>query len=264
MAVPDSIAALAAKLGGQLSFAAHHLGTGERIEHDVARRYPAASLIKVPMMATLLASAEAGHLDLQATMTLRSADQIGDEGSLHHEAPGSEWTLWRLIELMIQVSDNTATNLLIDRMGGFVPYNDYFPHLGLQETVLQRRMFDWAARQAGRENWTTPADMLALMTRLARKELVDPGVSRQMMQVLIGQQDREKIPALLPPEFPVANKPGELDGGVRHDMAVVMTHTGPCVLVLMSQGVDEAIADETLAQIALELFAAVGGEAYVG
>jgi beta-lactamase class A len=105
--------------------------------------------------------------------------------------------------------------------------------------------------------------MAELMRRLALKELVDPGVSRQMVAIMTRQQDREKLPAKMPPEFPIASKPGELPG-VRHDMGVVYTHAGPIVIVMLSEGVDETVADDTLADIAVALFDEVGGEAYVG
>jgi beta-lactamase class A len=243
MSLPAAIVPFAARLGGHLSFAAHRL-------------------IKVPMMATVLASAAGGHLDLAEPYVLRDADKVGDEGSLHLQPAGSVWTLEQLVELMIQVSDNTATNVLIDRMGGYAPYADFFPALGLQATVLQRHMIDFAAREAGRDNWTTAADMFELMSRLARKELVDPAVSRAMVTILLAQQDREKLPAKMPEEFPIASKPGELPGGVRHDMGIIYTHGGPCVIVMLSEGTDEAVADDTLADIALTLFEEVGGEAY--
>ena len=260
--LPDSILPLATRLGGELSFAAWHLGTDERILHDVDRRYPAASLIKVPMMATLLASAAGGHLDLAEPHTLTEADKVGDEGILHLQAAGSIWTIEQLIDLMIHVSDNTATNILIDRMGGYAPYADFFPALGLRETVLQRHMIDYAARLAGRDNWTTTADMFEMMSRLARKELVDPAISRQMVTIMLQQQDREKLPAKMPGEFPIASKPGELPGGVRHDMGIVYTHAGPCVIVMLSDHTNEAVADDTLADLAVALFEEVGGEAY--
>lgn len=264
MTLPESLRPHVSRLGGRFSFAVHHLGTGERLGHEVDARYPAASLIKVPVLATLLASGDAGHLDPSEAIVLREADKVGDEGLLHLEATGTLWTLSRLMELMIVVSDNTATNMLIDRMGGFEPFNAYFPELGLTTTRLDRRMIDWEARQAGRENWTTPAEMFEMMSRLARKELVDARISRQIIRIMLGQQDREKLPARLPPEFPVASKPGELPGGVRHDMGIVFSHTGPCVMVLMSDQTNEAAADEALADIAAELFAEVGGEAYAG
>jgi beta-lactamase class A len=262
MTLPESILPVAARLGGHLSVAALNVATGETVEHDLDRRYPSASLIKVPMMATLLASVAAGELTLDEPYAIKASDQVGDEGILHKAPVGSTWTLAQILDLMITVSDNTATNILIDRLGGYDAYNAFFPQLGLNRTVLQRHMFDFESRAAGRDNWTTAGDMFELMRRLALKQLVDPGVSRQMVTIMTGQKDREKLPAKMPPEFPVASKPGELPGGVRHDMGVVYTHQGPVVIVMLSEGVDEAIADDTLADIAVELFEAVGGEAY--
>jgi beta-lactamase class A len=264
MTLPDALHPLAARLGGHLSVAALNVATGETLTHDLERRYPAASLIKVPMMATILASAAAGHLDLDAPYLLKASDQVGDEGVLHTAPVGSAWPLSQILDLMVTVSDNTATNILIDCMGGYDPYNAFFPDLGLTRTVLQRHMFDFVSRAAGHDNWTTAGDMFELMRRLALKELVSPAVSRQMVAIMTGQQDREKLPAKMPPGFPIASKPGELPGGVRHDMGIVYTHSGPVVIVMLSEGVDEALADDTLADIAVGLFDAVGGEAYSG
>ena len=264
MNLPEPIPALAARLGGPLSVAALHLGTGESLDYDLDRRFPAASLIKVPMMGTVLAEAAAGRLDLAEIYHLRAEDQVGDEGVLQLQPPGTPYSLATLVELMIQVSDNTATNVLIDRLGGYAPYNAFFAAAGLSATVLQRHMIDYAAREAGRENWTTARDMLTLLQALALKQLVDPGLSRQMVTIMLEQQDREKLPAGMPPEFPIASKPGELPGGVRHDMGIVYTHTGPVIIVLLSDGVDTAQADATLAEIGRCLFDAVGGEAYQG
>lgn len=264
MTLPDSLLGHAARLGGHLSVAALNVATGATVTHDLDRRYPAASLIKVPMMAVLLAAAAAGRLRLDESYAIQATDQVGDEGELHTVPVGTTRTLAEILELMITVSDNTATNILIDRLGGYDAYNAVFPSLGLTQTVLQRHMFDFEARAAGRDNWTTAGDMAELMRRLALKQLVDPGVSRQMVTILTGQRDREKLPAKLPPEFPVASKPGELPGGVRHDMGVVYTHQGPIVIVMLAAGVDEAVADDTLADVALDLFETVGGEAFRG
>src|SRR5439155_8803283 len=95
--------------------------------------------------------AEAGRLSWTETICLREESRVPGSGVLRELHAGLEVTLEDLARLMIVVSDNTATNLLIDRIGTGV-VNDYLASLGFEVTRLGRRMYDFAARDRGFEN----------------------------------------------------------------------------------------------------------------
>ncbi len=151
MDLRDEIERMAAECGGAVAVAATHLPVERRLEREAQRSFPSASVIKVPILAALHAEAEAGRLSWEERMPLTEAAKVPGSGVLRELHPGIELTLDDLARLMIVVSDNTATNLLIDRIGTGV-VNDLMAGLGYEQTRLGRRMYDFAARDRGFEN----------------------------------------------------------------------------------------------------------------
>src|SRR5262245_33407540 len=122
--------------------------------------FSAASLIKIPVAAALLAAADRGVLSLDEPMELRASHIGGGSGSLQYLPVGSRFTLKRLGELMIRRSDNTATNMLIDRLGGMDALNASFTAWGLEKTRLRTPLPDMAGT-----NTTSPRDLVAVLER---------------------------------------------------------------------------------------------------
>ncbi|MGH8164710.1 MAG: serine hydrolase, partial [Rhodanobacteraceae bacterium] len=170
----------------------------------------------------------------------RTAQLIGGSDFLAGRRDGTAFTVKQLLVPMIQVSDNTASNLLITHFG-FGAIAATARRAGLRNTHLRRHFLDYSAIVHRMDNRTTPADMAHLLyeiERSAREGIVTvtgPVQCRAMLQIMLGQTDRDKIPAGLPPGVPCANKTGEIDG-TRNDVAVVDPFgDSPYVLAVLTE-----------------------------
>ena len=209
------------------------------VRHNADARFPAASVIKVPILLELHNRAAQNGLSLDEKVVLQPHHKVGGAGVLLELHDGLELTLDDLGRLMTVVSDNTASNLLIDRLG-MDAVNRWMKNEGLQDSHLGRRFMETPSKD--RDNWMTPADA-ALCMQAARKLAA-------ALEILKRQQYREKIPLLLPCDTVVAHKTGELEG-VRHDAALV-EGPHPYVLVLFTaEGGDPWQVDRALAELSL-------------
>jgi beta-lactamase class A len=183
---------------------------------DIIR--PAASVIKVPILIDLYARHQTGEIDLDERVAVQDKDIVGGAGVLFELHRGLELTLRDLGILMTVISDNVASNLLIERLG-MDRINDRIRLIGMPNTILGRKfMIDPNALHA--KNFTTAHDMAICMARLHAGQLLDPVHSAEVIDILKRQQYREKIPLLLPETVPVAHKTGEISG-TRHDVALI-------------------------------------------
>jgi len=209
--------------GGHLGVMAKNLRTGEVVQYNAAERFPTASLIKLPVMVAYYQMVREGALDPKTTVTLTAADNKPGSGILERITEGATITLQDAVNLMITLSDNTATNLVLDRMGSthverLAVVNDLMVRLGLKNTRLLNRLYSWDTKQRTPEGirygigLSTPEDMVMLLERMYRKELVDAASSEAMITVLKRQFYDDMIPRLLPASecasFTVAHKTG--------------------------------------------------------
>lgn len=214
------------------------------------RPFRAASTIKLLVLGELFRRAADEGLDLEEPVTLREEALCGGDGILKELIPGRQYTLRELATLMAIVSDNTAANTLIDRLG-MEAVNSYGSALGLRQTRLERRMMDSAAVAAGRENRTSAADLLLFFRKLYRQEL--PG-SAAMLEILKKQQVRGRFERYLPEDAVIAHKTGDLDG-LEHDAGLFFTPGRDWVLVVLIDGApDNGEAQECLARIAQAVY----------
>jgi beta-lactamase class A len=164
-------------------------------------------------------------------------------------APGLEPTWSDLATLMITVSDNVATNLIIDRLG-METIQGWIDKAGLAETRIERRMMDRAAMTAGRGNCTSAADMETVLLGIAAGTCVSGGASREMRRVLEAQQIQDRLPSKLGKGTRIANKTGNF-ADVIHDAGIVASHGGTLVIAGLTQGVGRSWqAMGTIADIA--------------
>lgn len=235
---------------GRFSLAAVNLDSGEQVMFAPDEVFAAASVIKVPVLAALFAARDEGRLRLEDEATLERADIVGGSGVLQEMHPGLVVTLQDLANLMIVVSDNTATNMLIDRIG--LPYiEDFLAASGLSQTRLQRRLFDLEARAKGRDNLITAREIAHVYAMLHRGEFppLRAESCRACLDILRRQQHTEKLPLLLPKTAKVASKPGGLDD-VSHDSGLVIPEGGPpyAIAMLTADFAVRAQADQAIAK----------------
>jgi beta-lactamase class A len=158
--------------------------------------------------------------------------QTGGAGILKELRSGITMTVRELVTLMIILSDNTATNMLIDLIG-MDAVNKTMTGLGLKSTVLRRRMMDFAAAQTGQENTTSAADLTLLFTVINDSLGLPPAYGALMLDILTRQQVQDKLPFYLPPETVLAHKTGTL-AGVEHDGGILFVPGGPYIICILT------------------------------
>ena len=191
-----------------------------------------ASLIKLFIMVEAFGQIATKRLDPATDIPFFEKDLVAGSGILQELPVGTHRTVSELIELMITESDNIATNLLIDLLG-VETINARIHSLGCSETILRRRMMDFAAAEAGRDNLTSARDVIRLLTRLYNANCVGAEADATMCSILERQTDRCKIPLLLPSDTICQHKTGELPGA-EHDAGIVRTSKGTYLIAIMS------------------------------
>lgn len=244
---------------GVLGVAIVDLATGRRFSLRGDERFAQASTIKIAVLAELVRQDEAGDgVHLHDPYVVSATDLVADSDILGGLTPGvTTLTNRDLATCMIAVSDNTATNVLIDRIG-MARVNALLDRLGLPETRLKRKMMDLAAAKDGRENVSTPNEMATLLSVLWRADgkALSPAASARFFDLLATHKDSQ-IPSGLPADVRIADKPGSLEG-VRNDAGVVFLPRRPYAIVVMGTYLrHEADGEEAIRRIskaAFELF----------
>ena len=220
------VAAIARTVPGVFGVCCRTLGDGSpAFEYNAEVQFPTASTIKVLIMTTAFAAAESHPGALNEEIVWHRADLIGGSDFMSTQPEGKRFRVAELIAPMIQLSDNTASNLLISHFG-FAAINAVGRRAGMTATRLARHFLDYRAIVQHNDNVTTPNDMATLLLAIARgaHEGIDTIVSslhcRRMVDIMLGQTDRDKIPQGLPAHVAVANKTGEIDGS-RNDVAII-------------------------------------------
>ncbi len=219
-------------LDGVLGVAILDLSSGKKILLHADEVFPQASSIKIAVLAELYRQAQAGKLKLTDLYTVQASDLVADSDIMNGLTPGvTRITLRDLATMMVAVSDNSATNVLIDRVG-MENVNALMDSLGLAHTRLRRKMMDLKAAGEGRENVSTPAEMMALLENLYRGKVLNREMTDDFFKML-STHKQSFIPRDLPEGLKVANKPGELEG-VRTDSGVVFVENRPYVICVMT------------------------------
>jgi beta-lactamase class A len=220
------------KLDGVLGVAILDLSTGQKYLLHADEVMPTASSIKIAILAELYRQAQQGKVQLTDFYTLQQSDLVGGSGITSVLTPGmTKLTLRDVAGLMISVSDNSATNVIIDHIG-MENVNALLDSLGLTHTRLRRKMMDIKAAAEGRENVATPREMMLLLENLYRGKVLNKPMTEDFLNLLSVHKE-SYIPRNLPEDLKVANKPGELEG-VRNDSGIVFTGKRPYVISVMT------------------------------
>jgi beta-lactamase class A len=219
------------------------LADGRNLSHNADKVFSSASLIKLGVLYTLFLKSSSGEIDLDEVHGFSSAESV-DGGLLHRVRSGARLRLDDLALLMISVSDNTAANLLIDRLG-MDAVNGGFRELGLSGTVLGRKMLDFEAKKAGKDNFTTAGDMAVVLETLHSGKIFSASARSRMMEILSLQKLNSKLPGLIPVldvddvERFLAHKTGELPGN-EHDAGVFFFRgRKPVVVSVLTEGLKD-------------------------
>lgn len=212
--MPGPLAELQARLDafsqrapGHVALEIADLATGLTTGVNAGVEMPAASTIKVPVMVEVFRQLAAGEFDLNHRIALRASDKDWGSGDLCDARVGNAYPVSRLLSLMIDDSDNTATNMLM-RLVGRQNINATMRRLGLSHTKIADFIrSNGPIRSALR---STPADMVHLLSAMARQRLIDEWSSRQMIDILAADHINTLLPVPLPPGTTIAHKTGSL------------------------------------------------------
>ena len=219
-------------LEGVLGVAILDLTTGQKYFLHADEVLPTASSIKIAILAELYRQAQQGKIKLGDLYTLQSSDLVGGSGIAGALTPGvTRLTIRDVAVLMISVSDNSATNIIIDRIG-IENVNALLDSLSLTQTRLRRKMMDVKAAGEGRENIATPREMVTLLESLYRGRVLNKPMTEDFF-TLLSVHKESYIPRELPEDLRIANKPGELEG-VRNDSGIVFTGSRPFAISVMT------------------------------
>ncbi|MBV9119427.1 MAG: serine hydrolase [Chloroflexi bacterium] len=233
--------------GGTTAMVAAMPGQAPFVALNANAALPSASLYKLGVMAAVYNAFAKGNLtpSQQTTVTQEDVDTYGDAPAT---APGTVVTVQEALQRMITVSDNSAAGALIDLVGESA-VDAAFAANGMPGTHLGSPSSGVAE--------TTAADQAAFFQRLLDGQVVSRTASQQMIQLLEGQQENDRLPAKLPPGTIVAHKTGELDG-VRNDSGIIFTPAGPVIcVVLVSDQPEGGRAVDAIADLGLLVFQAV-------
>jgi beta-lactamase class A len=231
---------------GAVSLYAKNLDTGATIGIRQSDPVRTASTIKLPIMLAVFDAVDRGQAKWDEPLTLTAGEKVAGSGVLGVEfSTGGQLPLRDVLHLMIVLSDNTATNMILDRFTADA-VNAYLDKLGIKTTRSMRKILGSGPgaglSAAGKlpENQkyglgvSTPHDMVTILERLDRGEIVSPDASREMLAILKRNQDNTAIARHLM-QFPLAHKTGALDA-LRSDVGIVYSKTGKIAMAITVDG----------------------------
>jgi len=238
-------------LDGVMGVAIEDLNTGDHYFLHEDEVFAQASSIKITVLANLYLQAQQGKLKLTDLYTVQASDLVPDSDIMNGLTPGiSRVTLRDLATMMVAVSDNAATNVLIDRVG-MQNVNAMLDSLGLTHTRLRRKMMDLEAAKQGRENISTPREMMTLLSAIYHGKLLNKESTEDFFKVLSTNKN-SWIPRDLPPDLKIADKPGALEA-IRNDSGIVFVEGRPYVICVMTGYLrNERDGEDAISKVSLE------------
>ncbi|MBR2719561.1 MAG: serine hydrolase [Clostridia bacterium] len=248
MTVFERMEALVRTLPGKIGLYVCYPDRGEGYGFNADMPLEAASVIKVPIMVEAFRQKEAGLIDFDAPVTICREDKLPSCGALTYLHDGVTVTVGDLVTLMIILSDNTATNLMIGMLG-IENINRTIDDLGLTGTRLNRMLFRPELSRQGIQNDVSAVDMGKLLQGMLHGEIVSPEASARMLEILGDQRLNGKLPFYLhSKDIRCAHKTGE-DDGITHDVGVIFAEE-TCVVCFLSNETDVPLAERAMQDLA--------------
>lgn len=194
--------------------------TGEYLDINGEKIFPAASTIKFPILVALFQEIEAGRVRTNETLVMRRDLMTGGSGNMQYQKPGTKFNLLETANRMMIISDNTATNMIIDRLGGKNRLNERFRSWGLQNTVIRNLLGDFKGT-----NTTSAKDLVRLAALISNEKLLGSSGYTQVMNIMSRCKNRSLLPVGLGKGAAIAHKTGTL-GRVLGDAGIIETPSG--------------------------------------
>jgi beta-lactamase class A len=181
------------------------LDTGNYLDIGGDRAFPAASTIKLPILIAFFQDLDAGKVTLNETLTMRGDLVTNGSGVMQYQRVGKKYSALETITKMVTISDNTATNMIIDRLGGAAKLNQRFRSWGLQDTVIRRLLADLRGT-----NTTSSQDMARVLALVVNNKLLSPTSREKALDILYRTVTNTLLPAGLGKGAVIANKTGDI------------------------------------------------------
>jgi beta-lactamase class A len=229
---------------GQYGVSIYHFETEEEFVHNPDEEFYAASIIKIPIMAAVFAQVNEGKRSLSDKIQVRSEDIVSGDGILKNLTPGTEWTIYDLVVLMIIESDNTATNLLID-MVGLENIQLYMTVWGFKQSQFRHKLQIKPSRKHNESNLITAMEMNHFLRNVAMGNIVSMSACRKMIEIMKQQKMNDLLPRLLPenngpigfiPNWEMAHKTGYVPG-VEHNVGLLYLSGHTFAISVLSKNV---------------------------
>jgi beta-lactamase class A len=236
----ERLTPLASAHQGKVAIAVKHLKTGESFELNAGEPMATASLIKLAVLVEAYQQAAEGKVLLSNAVTLRKEDKVPGSGVLNeYFSPGLAFPMRDALNLMIALSDNTATNLVLDKIGiestGKRMEAWGFPNTRIYHKVFRGSSTSIAPDRSKRFGLgsTTAHEMIGLLEKIQNNQLVSPEACSEMLALLRKCEDHEKFPRFLPAGVGIAHKTGSLSDA-RTDAGILYLPSGPVALCVLT------------------------------
>lgn len=251
--VEEEIQEITHQMHGELGIAVRALDSEASFFHNEHMLCPSASTIKIHVLLELFNQVQAGKLKLGDTVEIPRKEGRGPEwgptssGVMKALESIPRISLKDAATLMIIVSDNVTTNLLIDLLGvGNIQRT--IQNLGLKSTKLTRKMMDLQSAARGLENLSSPYEMMVTLEKIARTEVLDANSCKTMLDILSKTQDVLGLRRLLPETTRIEHKTGELLD-VCHDVGIIRVRSNPFIISVMTKNVNLVEGWDAIAQV---------------
>lgn len=240
-----------------ISISFYDLDEDENFAINGDKKVPSASMIKLLIMLKLLEKVERKELDLEEKIKIQDYEKVDGSGILKELSSNHSFSIRELLTLMIIVSDNFATNILIEILG-MDDVNELGEELGLLNTSLQRKMMDLDAKEKGFDNYTSSQDILKILKMIYDKTFLSEDLSDLALDILLRQQERSRLQRFLSEDIKIASKSGDLDN-LENDGGIFFTNKKNYILVvLVNEAQSNDIAKEIIGKISLKIYEEIG------
>jgi len=261
-AMTGELGRMAERYPGRVSIYIKDLKSGRTWTHHPDDLFPAASLIKVPVLIATFYKIRDGQLGLDERLTITRRNRVGGSGSLKWRPDGTKLSLRELLVHMINESDNTATKMVLDRLG--INYvQQQFPRMGLLYTGIYEEGMSIKGGRVMHENYTTAREMASLMDKIYRGQAVDKVSSEVMLEILKKPKAvASRLAKGMPVGWEIAHKTGLLRQAC-HDSAIFLTpHGDYAVTVLTGQNRSYSTAKDFITKVGKVTFKHYAGPQY--
>ncbi len=226
------------------------IDTGSYLDINSRRRFASASTIKLPILVALFEEIDAGNISLNEQLTMTPELIATEAGEMQFLPPGTQFSVLDTATEMIRISDNTATNLLIDRLGGPARLNQRFQSWGLQQTQVSNLLPDLEGT-----NTISPNDLVTLMGRINQGEVVSLRSRDRLLGILRLTQTNDLLPQGIGPGASIAHKTGNI-GKVIGDVGLVDMPSGKryIIMAMVERPHGDWSAEELIRNISAETY----------